>query len=89
VKAGTGAWYRVTTPDGAAGFIAAHLTGPVDGPVRREVVARGARLLTDPAPTAVAVDSVAAGTELPVLGAFGEFMYVQGPSGRAGWLALE
>jgi hypothetical protein len=89
VKGGTGAWYRVTTPDGTVGFIAAPLTEPVDRPVRREVVARGARLLIDPAPSAVAVDSVAAGSELPVLGEFGEFVYVQGPSGRAGWLALE
>ena len=89
VKAGLGAWYRVRTPDGTAGFIAARLTEPVERPIRREVLAGGGRLLTAPAPTAVAVDSIAAGAELPVLGGFGDFVYVQGPSGRPGWLALE
>ena len=86
VEAGTGTWYRVATPDGTIGFVAARLTEPVDGPVRHEVVASGAMLLTEPTSTAVAVDSVAAGAEVPVLGAFGEFLFVEGPSGRAGWL---
>lgn len=89
VKAGTGAWYRVRTPDGTVGFVAARLTEPVERPIRREVVASGGRLLTEPAATALAVDSIAAGAELPVLGGFGDFVYVEGPSGRAGWLALE
>jgi murein DD-endopeptidase MepM/ murein hydrolase activator NlpD len=86
VEAGAGTWYRVATPDGNSGFVAARLTEPVDGPVRHEVVANGAMLLTEPTSTAVAVDSVAAGAEVPVLGAFGEFLFVEGPSGRAGWL---
>ncbi len=87
VKAGTGAWYRVVAPDGTVGFVAASLTEPAERPIRREVVASGARLLTEPAPTALAVDSIAAGADLPVLGTFGEFAFVQGPSGRTGWLA--
>jgi murein DD-endopeptidase MepM/ murein hydrolase activator NlpD len=86
VEAGTGAWYRVTTPDGTIGFVATSLTEPVDSPIRREVVVSGVMLLTDPAPTAVGLDSIAAGAEVPVLGTFGEFLWVQGPSGRAGWL---
>jgi len=44
-------------------------------------------LLTEPAATAVAVDRIAAGTEVGVLGAFGEYLFVQSPSGRMGWLA--
>ena len=57
-----------------ANLLAARLTEPVDGPVRHEVVESGAMLLTEPTSTAVAVDSVAAGAEVPVLGAFGEFL---------------
>jgi murein DD-endopeptidase MepM/ murein hydrolase activator NlpD len=87
VEAGTGAWYRVTTPDGSIGFVAARLTEPLDGPIRHAVVAGGAMLLSDPASTAVAVEAVAAGTEVPVLGTFGDFLFVQGSSGRVGWLA--
>ncbi|NIR44238.1 MAG: peptidoglycan DD-metalloendopeptidase family protein [Gemmatimonadetes bacterium] len=89
VAAGSGAWYRVIAPDGTVGFVAASLTEPTDRPIRHEVLAGGARLLTDPVPLAVAVDSVSAGAEVPVLAAFGEFLLVQGPSGRVGWLALD
>jgi murein DD-endopeptidase MepM/ murein hydrolase activator NlpD len=88
VEAGTGAWYRVTLPDGSFGFVAEWLTEPLDSPIRSELVASAATLLTDPASTAVAVDSVAAGVEVPVLGAFEEFLFVKGPSGRVGWLSL-
>ncbi len=74
-------------PDGTIGFVAARVTEPVDSPIRRELVASGAMLLTDPASTAVAVEAVAAGAEVPVLGTFGEFLFVEGPSGRVGWVA--
>jgi murein DD-endopeptidase MepM/ murein hydrolase activator NlpD len=87
VEAGTGAWYRVTTPDGTIGFMAARLTEPADSPIRSEVVADGALLLTDPAPTAVALEVVDAGAEVPVLGTYDEFLFVQTPSGNVGWLA--
>jgi murein DD-endopeptidase MepM/ murein hydrolase activator NlpD len=87
VEAGTGTWYRVTAPDGTIGFVAASLTEPADSPLRSEVVAGGALLLTDPASTAVALEIVAAGAEVPVLGTYDEFLFVQGPSGRVGWLA--
>jgi murein DD-endopeptidase MepM/ murein hydrolase activator NlpD len=87
VEAGAGDWYRVTTPDGILGFVSTSLTEPADSAVRREVVDDGAALLTEPVATAVAVDRIAAGTEVPVLGAFRDFLFVQGPSGRMGWLA--
>ena len=89
VEAGTGAWYRVTTPDGTIGFVGTSLTEPADTPIRREVVAGGATLLTGPASTAVALDRIAPGAEIPVLGTYGEFLFVQGPNGKVGWLALD
>jgi murein DD-endopeptidase MepM/ murein hydrolase activator NlpD len=88
VEAGTGAWYRVTLPDGTIGFVAERLTEPLDSPIRNELVASATRLLTDPASTAVEVESVAAGAEVPVLGEFEEFLFVRGPSGRVGWIPL-
>ena len=89
VEAGTGAWYRVVTPDGTSGFVAARLAEAADSPIRSAVVADGALLLTDPASWAVALESIAAGAEVPVLGTYEEFLFVQGPSGRLGWLALD
>jgi murein DD-endopeptidase MepM/ murein hydrolase activator NlpD len=88
VKAGSGGWYRIALPDGTTGFVAASLAEAMDNPIGSEVVASGGVLLTEPGPTAVAMDSVAAGQEVPVLGSFGDFLYVQSPSGRAGWLTF-
>ena len=34
-------------------------------------------------------DRIDPGAEVPVFGAYGEFLFVQGPSGRVGWLALD
>jgi murein DD-endopeptidase MepM/ murein hydrolase activator NlpD len=87
VEAGTGAWYRVLTPDGTAGFMAASLTEAADSPIRSTLVTDGAPLLSDPAATAVPVEIVAAGAEVPVLGSYEEFLLVRGPGGRMGWLA--
>jgi hypothetical protein len=89
VTAGSGAWYRVATPHGTPGFVAADFTEPIESPVRRERVTAGASLLTDPVPTAIALDTVAPGTEIGVLGAYDDFLLVQGPRGRTGWLTLD
>jgi murein DD-endopeptidase MepM/ murein hydrolase activator NlpD len=87
VEAGTGSWYRVLTPDGMVGFVAARLTEAADSPIRSTLVADGALLLTDPSSTALAFEAVAPGTEVPVLGAHEEFLFVEGPGGKVGWLS--
>ncbi|MGD8866957.1 MAG: M23 family metallopeptidase [Gemmatimonadales bacterium] len=86
VEAGSGDWYRVVTPDGIGGYVAARLTEPADRPIRSELLTNAAVLLTDPDSAGMELESVGAGFEVPVLGAFGGFLLVQGPSGRAGWL---
>jgi murein DD-endopeptidase MepM/ murein hydrolase activator NlpD len=88
VEGGSGGWYRVSLPDGTMGFVAATLTERADSPIGSTLVAGGGTLLTDPQVTAVVMDRVEAGAEVPVLGAFGEYLYVQGPNGRAGWLTF-
>ncbi len=89
VKAGSGPWYRVTLPDRTAGYVATRSIEPLDGAIRRQTVEVGTDLLADPAPRAVAVDRIVRATELDVLGVFGNFVFVQGSSGRLGWLSLE
>jgi hypothetical protein len=86
VEGGAGPWYRVRLPDGIRGFVAIDDIESADGPVERRVLARGGGVYLDPAGIGVAVDSVPAGSEVTVLGAFGEALYVQGPSGRLGWV---
>lgn len=89
VVAGSGRWYRVALPDGTAGFVEARFIEPVDQPIRSELLASGALLRTSPEPTAAATDSLVAGQQVPVLGTYGEFLFVQAPSGRSGWLAFD
>ncbi len=89
LEAGTGGWYRVSLPNGTAGFVAVRLIEPADQPIRRKLIASGGVLRVQPVLTATALDSVAAGEEVPVLGMFGEFLYVQASSGRTGWLLLD
>jgi murein DD-endopeptidase MepM/ murein hydrolase activator NlpD len=87
VVGGSGAWYRVILPDGARGFVAVALTERVDGPIQRATAMRDSDVLTDPVGTGVTVDRVPAGAEVPVLGAYRDFWYVEGPTGRVGWMS--
>ncbi len=89
VIAGTGRWYRVLLPNGTIGFVETRFVEPADRPIRSELLATGAVLRSSPIHTATATDSLIAGQEVPVLGTYGEFLFVQAPSGRAGWLVLE
>jgi murein DD-endopeptidase MepM/ murein hydrolase activator NlpD len=86
VMAGVAGWYRVQLPDGRMGFVAGELIEEADRPLRREVLAEGRPMRPLPSLAAVAIDSVAAGERIEVLGRFGDFLYVQAPTGRAGWL---
>jgi len=89
VVAGSGQWYRVSLPDGTIGFVEARFVEPADQPIRSELVASGALVRELPMYTAAATDSLVAGQQVPVLGAFGDFLFVQAPSGRSGWLVLD
>ncbi len=89
VMAGTGSWYRVALPDGRVGFVAARLVEEAERPLRREVLASAQPVRLQPSPAAVAIDSVAAGQPVDVLGRFGEFLYIQAGAGLAGWVAQD
>jgi murein DD-endopeptidase MepM/ murein hydrolase activator NlpD len=88
ILGGSGAWYRVSLPDGTLGFIAARLTEPADQPIRSELIADGGVLRSQPQLGADRVENLTAGSQVPVLGSYAGFLYVQSPSGRAGWLTF-
>jgi hypothetical protein len=46
-------------------------------------------VLDRPAPSGVALDSVAQGRAVPVLGRFGDYLLVRAPGGRSGWMAAD
>jgi murein DD-endopeptidase MepM/ murein hydrolase activator NlpD len=87
VLGGSGEWYRVVLPDARTGWVAARAVEPVDQPIGRALVDARETLRVRPDPTSPVIESVAAGTDLPVLGRFSGYVMVRGPSGRRGWMA--
>ena len=87
VAGGSGSWYRVRLPDSTVGYVAASQIESAQQPVRQVQLARGRPVRHHPTLTAVAIDSLAADATVPVLGEFEDFLYVEAPSGRAGWIA--
>jgi len=87
VMGAVGSWYRVHLPDGSSGFVAGRLTERLGEPLWLERVARAKPRQAGPLPGAPVMGEVPDGAEIPVLGTFGDFLYVRVPSGRAGWLA--
>ena len=81
-------WYRVELPNGAHGYIIGATTESAT-PLRKESVVSISNLLDHPAPQGATIQQVAPGSELPVLGSWGQFLYVQTPTGLNGWLSFE
>jgi murein DD-endopeptidase MepM/ murein hydrolase activator NlpD len=81
-------WYRVTLPEGGSGYVATRDTEPAT-PLRSAALADSARVLDQPASSGNVIDELAPGSEVPVLGEFGEFLYIRTPAGRNGWLAFD
>jgi hypothetical protein len=52
-------------------------------------LADGGLILARPEHSAIVMESLDAGAELPVLGEFRDFLYVQTPEGRVGWMMLD
>jgi SH3-like domain-containing protein len=78
-------WYRVVLPDGTPGFVSERLTRSTRQPVR---MARAAavQLLDRPMATAAPIADIDPASRLPVLGRFGDFLFVRAPDGREGWI---
>ena len=89
VVAGTGRWYRVSLPNGTAGFVDARNVEPADRPIRTALLATGTLLRKSPESTAAATDSLVTGQQVTVLGSYGNTLFVRAPSGRSGWLVID
>ena len=75
--------YRVSLPDGTIGWVSDASSEPADdaiGSVRATVVR------DRPASPALAIDSLARSSTLPVLARFGDRLLVRTPQGVAGWV---
>jgi hypothetical protein len=86
VFGGTGSYFRVRLPDGRVGYVSGHLTESIEQPLRRQALLVDSRVHDRPLMRAPVMAHLSAGEELPVLGSFGEFLYVRTPRGNSGWL---
>lgn len=82
-----GAWYRVRLPDGTPGWVSARALEPTTRAVRSERMTNAVAVHDEPAAVASVVDSVGAGDAVPVHGRFADWLLVEGPSGRMGWVS--
>jgi murein DD-endopeptidase MepM/ murein hydrolase activator NlpD len=80
-------WYRVQLPDGTEGFVSGRLTESADRPIRT-ARADSVQLLDRPMASAAPIAELEALSRLPVLGRFGDFLFVRTPDGREGWVQL-
>lgn len=88
VLAGSGSFFRARLPDGTTGYVAARLTEPAGAPVSTETVAAARTVLTAPSEGSAVLARLEAGTEVPVLGRFGDYLYVRTARGKTGWLGV-
>ena len=88
VVAAAGDWYRVQTPGGIEGFVAARLTEPATTAVATMVPSRPLELWNS-IEAKVPIDEVPAESEIPVLGEYEAYRLVPGASGRLGWVQAD
>jgi murein DD-endopeptidase MepM/ murein hydrolase activator NlpD len=86
VLGGSGEYFRIRLPDGGEGYVAARLTEPADQPISAQVATTGETVRARPVLTAPVVARLDRQAELPVLGRYEGYLYVQAPSGRRGWI---
>lgn len=89
VLGGSGEFFRVRLPDGSQGYVAARLTEAVDQPVGAELAVGTRTVRIRPTGDAPVMATFAAGSEMPVLGRYGGYLYVRVPNGRSGWVGEE
>jgi murein DD-endopeptidase MepM/ murein hydrolase activator NlpD len=89
LESASGAWYRARLPDGTSGWLSARFAESAQRPVGSERRTDVVTVRSLPGSAAPAMESVAPGTRVPVLGRFADYLYVQTPAGRTGWVAAD
>jgi murein DD-endopeptidase MepM/ murein hydrolase activator NlpD len=85
VLAGVGSWYRTRLPDGREGYVAVRDAEPLD-PIASATVTVRSVLRVAPSADGVAIDSIAEGATLPLLGRYGAYALVGRADGSRGWI---
>lgn len=88
VRAVSADWYRVTTPDGDEGYVAARLTEPATTALATVTPTRPVAVWNS-LQAQVPIDEVPAESQVAVLGEYDAFLLVSAASGRVGWIQAE
>lgn len=86
VLSATGNWYRVALPDGSEGYVASSVVQNAGTPVKIQKLKQQEQLLNAASTTAIATESISAGSEVAVLANFQDFIMVRNNNGNIGWL---
>ncbi len=89
VLGGTANLYRVGAPEGTIGFAEGRFLESAAEPIRLDEISEERAVLVDAAPQAPVRDHVAPGDAIPVLGRFGDYLFVKTRDGSKGWLHME
>jgi hypothetical protein len=84
-----GGLFRVTLPDGLSGYVTARGVESLGNPLKSEPVATAKGIFDQPSRRASVMERIEPGEEVQVLGQYGDYLYVETPSGRTGWLSLD
>ena len=77
---------RLVLPDGTSGYAAVDAVRAVDDPLRRQRLPADTVLRDQPQPLAAAANVLRSAVTVQVLGRFGDYELVRGPTGESGWI---
>lgn len=79
-------WYRVRLPDQTEAYIISSLVEGIAKPIAVKKLKQERLLLDGAHPEAGQMDSLPAGSAIPVVAVNGQFDLVRQPDGRLGWV---
>lgn len=83
----TGPWYAARLPDGRFGYVRRGAVEPLENALAQRRVDVALPLLRSPEETAAVMDSLPAGSRLPVLARYADYLLVRTPEARTGWVS--
>ncbi|MCJ8164564.1 M23 family metallopeptidase [Pontibacter sp. E15-1] len=86
VTGGVSDWYRVALPNGSEAYIASSVVEAAATPISYEKLAAATDLLDSADTRAAAKDSLAAGSQIAILGNYNGFRLVRDTGGVLGWI---
>jgi len=89
ILGGTVGLYRVGLPEGSIGFAEGRSVEAAAEPIRLDEVTEERVVLDAAAPHAPVRDRLAPGEAIPVLGRFGDYLFVETRDGGTGWMPMD